>query len=264
MKIYLDIFFAINMGMNLVILLAESFFQNQKTRLVRMIVVSFFAAGMACLTVIAGVHRNKIIFVLYYFGISVLILRLAFGKTTAGTAIRNLLFYYMLSFVLGGLLIQMQNLLSFPFTGMAVLGVAGIFLLIIRWWLPRFRKWQSDAETYYRIRLFYKGRKVSGNALWDTGNHLRDPFTGEPVMLGESRFLTQLWKTEMPVQRMIPFHSVGKKTGMLYAFQADYVEIKMENGWCRVNNPWVAICDYYLSSDGEYELILHPEMLQKE
>lgn len=265
MKLYLDMFFLINMGMNFVILLTESFFQNRRIELRRLLLTSTLAAGVACLTVIMGIHRIIVFFVFYYVAVSAVIVRLAFGKTTIGTLIRNILFYYTIAFVLGGLLIQVKELLPFSLSSVAVLGTASIFLLFIRWILPKYRKWQSGAGTYYRVRLFYDGRSVTGNALWDTGNHLREPFTGEPVMLGEKRLLSRLWKTEEePIQRMIPFHSVGKETGILRIFQVDYAEVKMESQWCRVKNPWVAICDHYLSSDGEYEMILHPEMLQKE
>ena len=106
---------------------------------------------------------------------------------------------------------------------------------------------------------------MTGNALWDTGNRLQEPFTGEPVMLGEQKLLSHLWKRgEEPVLRVIPFHSVGKETGLLRVFQADYAEVEKEKQWYRVDNPWVAICEHYLSADGEYEMILHPEMLQEE
>ena len=115
------------------------------------------------------------------------------------------------------------------------------------------------------MRLYYQGNEAAGNALWDTGNRLQEPFTGEPVMLGERKFLSRLWKKgEEPVLRIIPFHSVGRETGLLHVFQADYIEVEKENEWCRVENPWVAICDYYLSADGVYEMILHPDMLQEE
>lgn len=265
MKLYLDIFFLINMGMNFVILLTESFFHNRRIALKRLVLSAVFGAGAACLTVVTGLHRIMALFIFCYAIMSVVIVRLAFGKTTIGTLARNVLFFYTIAFLLGGLLVQVKELFSFSLSSVVVLGTASIFLLFIRWLLPKWRRWQSGTGVYYRVRLFYQEENVTGNALWDTGNRLQEPFTGEPVMLGEQRFLSRLWKKgEEPVLRVIPFHSIGRETGLLRVFQADYAEVEKENQWYRVDSPWVAICDHYLSADGEYEMILHPEMLQEE
>lgn len=265
MKLYLDIFFLVNLGINFVILMAESFFQNRRIAPGRLALTSAFGAGAACLFVVSGWHRRMVLFVICYAVISIVIVRLAFGKTTMGTLARNVLFFYTIAFLLGGMLIQMKMLFPFSLSAVAVLGLASIFLLAIHWLLPKWRRWQSGNGVYYRVRLCYKDEKVTGNALWDTGNRLQEPFTGEPVMLGEQRFLSRLWnKGEEPVLRLIPFHSIGRETGLLHVFQADYIEVEKEDQWYRVDNPWVAICDRYLSADGEYEMILHPGMLQEE
>ncbi len=265
MKLYLDIFFLVNLGMNFVILMAESFFQNRKIALKRLTLTAAFGAGAACLCVVAGLHQVPVLLIVCYALMSIVLVRMAFGKTTIGTWVRNVVFFYTIAFLLGGILVQVKELFSFSLSGVVVLGLAGIFLLLLRWILPKWRRWQSAAGVYRRVRLYYQGNEAAGNALWDTGNRLQEPFTGEPVMLGERKFLSRLWKKgEEPVLRIIPFHSVGRETGLLHVFQADYIEVEKENEWCRVENPWVAICDYYLSADGEYEMILHPDMLQEE
>ena len=84
-------------------------------------------------------------------------------------------------------------------------------------------------------------------------------------MLGEASFLQRLWRQgEKPVMRIIPFHSIGKESGLLHAFQAESLEVEKEGHWERISKPWVAVCDKYVSVDGEYEVILHPDMLIKE
>lgn len=264
MRVYLDIFFLVNFGMNFVVLLAESFFQNRKISLKRLMAAGFLGAAMACLYIVSGIHRIVVLLVVCYAIVSFLLIRIAFGKTTIGSFARNVLFFYVIAFMLAGFLMQIREQFLFRFSSMGVLGGASAFLLVIRWVLPKWKRWQSDFSTYYRIRVSYQNKTVIGNALWDTGNRLRDPFTGEPVMLGERKLLCRLWnKKEEPVVRMLPFHTVGKDSGFLKMFQADYIEVKKENKWIRVEHPWIAICDQYLSSDGEYEMILHPELLQE-
>jgi stage II sporulation protein GA (sporulation sigma-E factor processing peptidase) len=64
--------------------------------------------------------------------------------------------------------------------------------------------------------------------------------------------------------RIIPFHSIGKKSGLLQAFQAETLEVESGGVWKSVEKPWVAVCDECVSVDGEYEVILHPGMLINE
>ena len=130
MKLYLDIFFLINMGMNFVILLAESFFQNRRIDVRRLILTAVFGAGTACLIVVVGVHRVVALFILCYVIMSIVIVRLAFGKTTIGTLARNVLFFYTIAFLLGGLLVQVKELFSFSLSGVVVLGTASVFYFL--------------------------------------------------------------------------------------------------------------------------------------
>ena len=191
MKLYLDIFFLLNMGINFVIFMTESFFIRGCVRIPRLLGASAAGAASACLMVVTGVHR---------------------------------------------------------------------FLPLLM--LPKLQRTQLKISRYYRIRLHYAGARIEGNALLDTGNGLYDPISHQPVLLGDAGFLnTLLKKEEEPVMRIIPFHSVGKETGLLRAFQAESLEIASGDGWRCIDKPWVAICDKYVSADGEYEIILHPEML---
>ena len=131
MKLYLDIFFLVNLGMNFVILMAESFFQNRKIALKRLTLTAAFGAGAACLCVVAGLHRVPVLLIVCYALMSIVLVRMAFGKTTIGTWVRNVVFFYTIAFLLGGILVQVKELFSFSLSGVVVLGLAGIFLLLL-------------------------------------------------------------------------------------------------------------------------------------
>lgn len=265
MKIYLDIFFLLNMGMNFVIFMTESFFVQSRVHIRRLLAASVTGAVIACIMIVLGLHRFLPLLIILYLAASILLVRLAFGKTTPGTMLRNIMLFYIVAFLLGGLLIQLQKVFQLPITGVTVLVVASLMLLFLRWLLPKLQKRQEKLSRYYRVRLHYAGDRIEGNALLDTGNCLYDPISHQPVLLGDVKFLNTLLKKEKePVMRMIPFHSVGKESGLLQAFQAESLEIQSESGWKCINKPWVAICDKYVSVDGEYEVILHPDMLIKD
>ena len=84
-------------------------------------------------------------------------------------------------------------------------------------------------NRFITVRLCYCGRKVELTALWDTGNTLRDPVTGERVLVigaSPAQKLTGLSREQLrhpldtltyrpiPGLRLIPYSSVGG-SGML-------------------------------------------------
>ena len=104
-KLYLDVFFLINTGMNLVVFLTQSLLMQKTIRLWRLILASILGAVMACLLVLFHVHRNLLLLVLSYFFVSVFLVRFAFGKMTTARTVMHLLLYYACAFILAGLML---------------------------------------------------------------------------------------------------------------------------------------------------------------
>ena len=113
------------------------------------------------------------------------------------------------------------------------------------------------------VELSYGDKNMKITALRDTGNTLLDPVTGSQVLVvgadvaGE---LTGLSKKQLqsPVQsitalpglRLIPYHSVGKNSGMLLALRIPNVKIGHWQG-----SSLVAFAPEGLSSDGKYQAL---------
>ena len=260
MKLYLDIFFLFNTGMNLVILLAESMMRRRRVRWRRMLLASAVGGTLACILTVTGIHKYRLLFFLLCGLAEIPIIRIAFGKTTGKAFITNAIVFYLLSCLFGGILTQVEALTAIPMTGVLILGIAIIILALFHHFLPAVHCLKERTSNYYSVRLTYHGKTIQSLALLDTGNQLRDPFTGEPVLIGNRDFLQALWSEE-PILRIIPFRSVGRDAGTLKAFQADSLFIECQNSWKRVDHPWVAIWSGMVSGEGEYEIILHPDML---
>ena len=78
------------------------------------------------------------------------------------------------------------------------------------------------------LLLTVKGLEV--RALVDTGNRLYEPISQSPVMVVEQAFIKQYFKKEDMLKiRAVPYHSVGKRLGILYAFPVEAMEIKALN-----------------------------------
>ena len=93
-------------------------------------------------------------------------------------------------------------------------------------------------EVYIPVKLCWRGRCMDIYALRDTGNVLRDPLTGEQVLVcgadvGEALLglprncfrdpVGTMMQGLIPGLRMIPYHSVGNPGGMLLVVRMDEV-----------------------------------------
>ena len=145
-------------------------------------------------------------------------------------AIRRGTIFVLLSMALGGMAmgIGRGNFASFL---LAAGGVAFLCSVGIRSPL--------GIDKYQKVKLKWQGKTVCLTALVDTGNTLRDPITGESVLvvgidvgtqLGISREMicdpiTSLCKGTLSGARLIPYRSVGKAGGMLLALRMDEVQL---------------------------------------
>lgn len=139
--------------------------------------------------------------------------------------------FVLLSMALGGAAMQLRrgNLLSL------LLAAGGIWLLC----RVAFGAGVGGRE-YVPVTLTHGGQSLSVLALRDSGNTLRDPITGEPVLVVSARVgqrltglpieqfstpLETLARRPVPGLRLIPYQAVGQGAGMLLGLRLEQVKI---------------------------------------
>lgn len=152
----------------------------------------------------------------------ILMAGIAFGWNRS--ALRRGAVFLVLSMALGGLA------LGFGSVDMTVLILAAAGL----WLLCRFGIGTVGEQTYIPVTLRHGGRELKLLALRDTGNTLRDPLTGEQVLIAgadvarELLGLTEeellhpvetLARGSLPGLRLIPYRAVGQPGSMLLALR---------------------------------------------
>ena len=154
---------------------------------------------------------------------------LAFGWSIS--AARRGAVFVLLSMALGGIA-----------TGVRVQHFPAIVLCAVLLWLLCRVGFggQFGSREYIPVELNWQGKNLRLLALRDTGNTLRDPLTGESVLVcgadvGEELF--QLPRSTfsdpvgtvtsgiLPGCRLIPYHSVGQPGGMLLAVRLENIRI---------------------------------------
>lgn len=126
-----------------------------------------------------------------------------------------------------------------------------------------------ETKELVTVDIFEGEQSVRLTALIDTGNTLTDPATNRPVLVAEGRFCQSLLPMKLPLEhpveamevlnhagvcgfRLIPYHAVGIRNGLLLAMRADCVfgDRKREEGVL------VALSPTPVSDGGGYQALI--------
>lgn len=169
---------------------------------------------------------------------------------------------YLCSFLLGGIFQWLQTCFFVPAYPFLFFSLISFWILSAGMnWLMRFQRRESRTA---RVTLRFHGRSVCLKGLFDTGNALRDPIFGRPVNILEEKRQKELCGEDEVVFYPIPFHSIGESHGLLPAFYADSMRLELPDGRrYEISRPLLGVTKEPLSSEKEYEIILHPEAAQE-
>lgn len=179
---------------------------------------------------------------------------IAFGPTRS--ALRRGVLFVLLSMALGGVALGLG---TGGFWGL-VAAAGGVCAMCV----IGFRG-KAGAAEYLPVELNYGGKRVRLLALRDTGNTLRDPVTGQSVLVAGADIAEKLIgltreQLRSPVEtlaagtvqglRLIPYRAVGQSGGMLLALRIADVKIGSWRG-----SSLVAFAPDGLSREGTYQAL---------
>lgn len=292
--IYLDVVFLVNFMMDWVILWSVGFCLWLPLFYSRITIGAMLGALYAVVIVLPPLNFLATIGVKILY--SLLMVWIAFPRQSWKMFYKTVGCFYLVSFLAGGAV--MGGVYLFQDMG-AVANYNGVLAFVnlpVHWLLVGFMSlgivsliglaWfrRHLYKIHYSVPVVINigGRRIAAKALVDTGNHLRDPLTHTPVIVAEEA----LFKNIMPISlkslelnweevaslfkgtwweariRLLPFHSVGAAKGMLLGFVSDGVHIDL--GHQTIYRPKVIIGIYHgtLSQEGQYQALLHPELIQ--
>ncbi len=176
---------------------------------------------------------------------------IAFGFRKS--AIRRCILFYLLSMALGGVALGLENGGALSLIA-ASGGVAALCIFGFR---------GKVGKQFVPVELNYGENRLSLTALRDTGNSLRDPLTGQSVLIigpEAAENLTGLTREQLqdpasaisvlPGLCLVPYRAVGKHGGLLLAMRLKNVKIGSYTGKCTV-----AFAPEGLGGNGEYQAL---------
>ena len=272
--VYVDVLFLVNWVMDYVLLWAVCAVMGFPGKKLRLALAAAIGAGWVCVIAIFPLPP-MLEGILTWLGISSLMVWIAYRPRMFSDLLNRLCVLYLVAFLAGGCL----NLLYFHTSAGAyfkqvilgtqkinVFGVGVILggivaILTVTKTLNMMDTQKKRRKNQYTVELHFGERRVIVYGFVDTGNRLKEPITGKAVHILQEDAATPLMAGEdRPMSFLVPYHAVGTKSGMLTAMRIDRMELVAEDeSRTVIMRPMLGLYQGKLSSNDEYQLILHAE-----
>ena len=295
MTIYIDVVFLENLVMNSIILVASGIILKKKMKWIRIILASSLGAIYKIIGYISvlEIYSNVILKVI----LSILIIYIAFNPQTVKQLWKDILIFYLTSFVFGGVafaliyVVKPQDILmknglflgTYPLKTVLLAAIVAFIIIIAAFAIVKTKF--SKKDMFCEVEVELNNKKIKTRAMIDTGNLLKEPITNTPVIVLEHTLLYEcvpkeildnlesilggeLVKIPEKVRneyisklKLIPFASLGKQNGMLVGIKADSLKIIQDDQEKENKNVIVGIYNKSLTKRGEYRALVGMDLI---
>ena len=295
MTIYIDIVLIENVIMNFIILLATGLILKEKMKTTRLFLASLLGAIYSVISYwsILEIYSSIILKII----LSIVIIYIAFNPQNIKKLWKDILIFYLTSFVFGGAafaliyIVRPQDILmknglflgTYPLKTIILGAVIAFVIIMTAFTVVKSKITKKD--MFCKVEMQLNEKIIKTTAMIDTGNLLKEPITNTPVIVVEHTLLYDCMPKEilnhldellggefknipqeikenyMTWIRFIPFSSLGKQNGMLLGIKAEYVKIKAENKEEKRNDVILGMYNKSLTKRGEYRALMGIELL---
>lgn len=290
MIIYIDIILLENLVMNFIILYATATILKIKVKIFRLFISSLLGAIYVILEYISSIKLYTSLILKIFLGI--IIISIAFYPKTIKTLFKDLLIFYLVSFTFGGVatyliyVLRPQDIVikNGYYSGTYILkiifiaAIVGTMILMIAFKVVKNKMTNKDIKCKVKIRFGQKETEIS--AIVDTGNMLKEPLSGNSVIIVEKNMLSDIIPKEildnienilggnfnkisddikneyMPKIKVIPFSSLGMQNGILLGIKPESVKVIDENSEIEKENVIIGLYEKSLTKRGEYNALI--------
>ncbi len=284
--VYLDVLIFENTVMNCVILHITSVAVSRRVKWYRLLAGALtgtvYAVSAVWMTALTYITASKII-------LSLIMVTVTFPPRSIRSFVRTAACFYGVTFLFAG--ISFALLLSGPvrYTANIIVTVCTGYIIVITV-IGYVRKRRAAANITADVYIQFDSASEGGvwlTAIVDSGNMLRDPLSGDAVIIAELSAL----EGELPCEiygmlksgapgtfydasvlsdtagwsgrfRIIPYKALGNENGILPAFKADIVRVgDKEHIKQELNGVTVCLYESALSDDKQYRALIAPEMI---
>ena len=226
MRVYLDVYFILNLILNLFLMGITGLLRGKRSSISRIAVSACLAAVLSTAIYAVSFLIHRQIFLLSLLTVYGMVW-FGFRELDRRERRTDLLVLLIVAFVTGGLLNALHAIgalvgssprYSIWFILLGLLGIGIAFCVLARELQGAYKRCQTTVQAV----LCHEGREYVLRVLFDTGNGLVSPYTGEKVAVLSADFASglSLDRTQNPVY--IPYHSIGG-SGILPVYRIDSV-----------------------------------------
>lgn len=295
MTIYIDVVLIENLIMNVIILLATGLILKEKIKIIRLLLAGMVGAIYSVVSYMSILEIYSSVFLKIV--LSFVIIYIAFNPQTMKKMWKDILLFYLTSFVFGGAafaliyVVKPQDILmknglflgTYPLKTIILGAIISFIISITAFTVVKSKITKKDMFCEIEIQL--NGKKIETITMIDTGNLLKEPITNTPVIVVEHTLLYDCIPKEIlnhleellggnfdniPEEiktqyisklKFIPFSSLGKQNGMLLGIKAEAIKIKSAGKEEKRENIIVGIYNKSLTKKGEYRALMGIELL---
>ncbi len=292
MTIYLDVVLFENIVLNYIIIVSTAIISKSQVKIFRIILSSLVGGIFAILNYI--IEMKLIFSILLKIMISVIMMLVAFQDYSIKKVLRQLIFFYLVSFTFGGIafmllfFINPKNLIidgthlvgTYPIKVAVLAGGVGFIIISIVSSIIKNRI--GKKAMICDLEIFYDGKNKKIKTMLDTGNLLKEPISNADVIIVEKESLKDIVSKEILENitnilkgkwiesenihsykfKLIPFSSLGNDNGLLIGFKPDYIKIYNEQEFIR-NDVLIGIYDGKLSRNNAYTSLIGLNVLNE-
>lgn len=246
---YVDLIIFLNFFFDFILLLTTSIVLKRRTSIKRIVLGSLL--GSITIIVLFVPLTTLTLFLLKVI-LSILIILVTFGYSDFKYFITNLVYFYLISIILGGFVYYLNVSFSYKNIGMVFfhkgISINYIFILIstpivMYIYYKQMKVIREVNSLYYKVDIYIKESKLELIGYMDTGNTLMDPYTNSPVIITNSKKFKSV--SESIPFFYIPYQSING-CGLLKCYKVKKIFIE---GIGVKNNVVVGVVDEKLKSN---------------
>lgn len=203
MKIYIDILFLINLTYDFLTLNAVNIVLKRNINIYRIFFGSFIGS-ISTFSIFIPILNNLLITII----LSIIMLLITFKYKDIIYLKNNIIYFYMISVIFGGFLYLINikfNTFYNPvdiYNRKILINFIGIIIIspvIYFLYIYTYKNNKVNHDNYYNLKYSFDNKITSINAFYDSGNLVKDPYKGRPVILVDKKILKCDIKNKSPI-----------------------------------------------------------------
>lgn len=271
MVLYLDIVLLKEFVMDIILLSIETLVLKKKTNSLNIIIASIIGVVETLIECI--IHFSFLPCLFLKIVISILMIKIVYRTKDIKKFAKEISVFYLITFSLGGMLTNLifSNRLYIGLIDNSIFRKYSNFIIIILiffssifiiFTLKALSK-KIDMNNLYEIEFKINFSIIRTNIILDTGNFLKEPITGNEVVIIEKSILDKALKNSDYNLKyyLIPYTTLGNEDKVLFGIKPEYIMFRNSN--IILDNVIIGIYDGKISKSGKYFGLCSTEIFQR-